>query len=154
MFGWSLPVQVFHPGCSQERVFEDTRHLVQSAVDGYNVCIFAYGQTGAFRCGMACACDNCCSPTRVVRDLGSKRREMLKILDNRRATSRSHSAPCSVPMQEFSSTQPSLQSWSIPLDNNLCHPGSGKTFTIYGSEKEPGLTPRGVAELFKVCGVL
>ncbi len=35
--------QVFHPGCSQEQVFEDTRHLVQSAVDGYNVCIFAYG---------------------------------------------------------------------------------------------------------------
>lgn len=29
------------------QVFEDTRHLVQSAVDGYNVCIFAYGQTGA-----------------------------------------------------------------------------------------------------------
>ncbi len=27
-------------------MFEDTRHLVQSAVDGYNVCIFAYGQTG------------------------------------------------------------------------------------------------------------
>ena len=29
------------------QVFEDTRHLVQSAVDGYNVCIFAYGQTGS-----------------------------------------------------------------------------------------------------------
>ena len=25
------------------QVFQDTRHLVQSAVDGYNVCIFAYG---------------------------------------------------------------------------------------------------------------
>ncbi|KAA8547628.1 hypothetical protein F0562_004057 [Nyssa sinensis] len=30
-----------------EDVFEDTRYLVQSAVDGYNVCIFAYGQTGS-----------------------------------------------------------------------------------------------------------
>ena len=29
------------------QVFEDTRHLVQSAVDGFNVCIFAYGQTGS-----------------------------------------------------------------------------------------------------------
>ena len=29
------------------QVFEDTKHLVQSAVDGYNVCIFAYGQTGS-----------------------------------------------------------------------------------------------------------
>ena len=29
------------------QVFVDTKHLVQSAVDGYNVCIFAYGQTGS-----------------------------------------------------------------------------------------------------------
>ncbi|MEW5314403.1 MAG: hypothetical protein WDW38_005908 [Sanguina aurantia] len=65
--------QVFNPADNQDKVFEDTRHLVQSAVDGYNVCIFAYGQTG-----------------------------------------------------------------------------SGKTFTIYGTEKEPGLTPRGVRELFKI----
>ena len=26
---------------------EDTKYLVQSAMDGYNVCIFAYGQTGS-----------------------------------------------------------------------------------------------------------
>uniref|UniRef100_A0A7S0R8D5 Kinesin-like protein n=1 Tax=Pyramimonas obovata TaxID=1411642 RepID=A0A7S0R8D5_9CHLO len=32
---------------TQDAVFEDTRYLVQSAVDGYNVCIFAYGQTGS-----------------------------------------------------------------------------------------------------------
>jgi hypothetical protein len=32
---------------TQEDVFEDCRALVQSAVDGYNVTIFAYGQTGA-----------------------------------------------------------------------------------------------------------
>ena len=38
---------VFHPGQSQDNVFEDTKHLVQSAIDGYNVCIFAYGQTGS-----------------------------------------------------------------------------------------------------------
>lgn len=37
---------VFNPG-SQEEVFEDCRDLVQSAVDGHNVTIFAYGQTGA-----------------------------------------------------------------------------------------------------------
>lgn len=37
-------LQVFVPGVSQEQVFEDTKHLVQSAVDGFNVCIFAYGQ--------------------------------------------------------------------------------------------------------------
>lgn len=64
---------VFDAAASQEEVFEDTKYLVQSAVDGYNVCIFAYGQTG-----------------------------------------------------------------------------SGKTFTIYGSESNPGLTPRAITELFKV----
>eukprot|EP00929_Paragymnodinium_shiwhaense_P115933 TRINITY_DN8509_c0_g4_i1.p1 TRINITY_DN8509_c0_g4~~TRINITY_DN8509_c0_g4_i1.p1 ORF type:complete len:1229 (+),score=336.65 TRINITY_DN8509_c0_g4_i1:129-3689(+) len=37
---------VFMPG-TQEEVFNDCRDLVQSAVDGYNVTIFAYGQTGA-----------------------------------------------------------------------------------------------------------
>jgi len=37
---------VFTPG-SQDEVFEDCRDLVQSAVDGYNVTMFAYGQTGA-----------------------------------------------------------------------------------------------------------
>ncbi|XP_058069512.1 kinesin-like protein KIN-14I isoform X2 [Magnolia sinica] len=65
--------RVFDGAASQEDVFEDTKYLVQSAVDGYNVCIFAYGQTG-----------------------------------------------------------------------------SGKTFTIYGSESNPGLTPRATAELFRI----
>jgi len=37
---------VFTPG-TQEEVFEDCRDLVQSAADGYNVTLFAYGQTGA-----------------------------------------------------------------------------------------------------------
>ncbi|CAA0821062.1 Kinesin-like calmodulin-binding protein [Striga hermonthica] len=65
--------RVFDGQASQEDVFEDTKYLVQSAVDGYNVCIFAYGQTG-----------------------------------------------------------------------------SGKTFTIYGSESNPGLTPRAISELFRI----
>jgi hypothetical protein len=39
--------RVFPPDCSQQEVFEDTQHLIQSAVDGYNVCVFAYGQTGS-----------------------------------------------------------------------------------------------------------
>ncbi|XP_022859795.1 kinesin-like protein KIN-14E [Olea europaea var. sylvestris] len=64
---------VFDGAATQEDIFEDTKYLVQSAVDGYNVCIFAYGQTG-----------------------------------------------------------------------------SGKTFTIYGSESNPGLTPRAISELFRI----
>lgn len=34
-------------GNSQVDVFKDTKHLIMSVIDGYNVCIFAYGQTGA-----------------------------------------------------------------------------------------------------------
>ncbi|CAI5998428.1 unnamed protein product [Closterium sp. NIES-65] len=39
--------RVFDHTATQEAVFEDTRYLIQSAIDGYNVCIFAYGQTGS-----------------------------------------------------------------------------------------------------------
>mmetsp|Transcript_29919 Transcript_29919/g.69186 ORF Transcript_29919/g.69186 Transcript_29919/m.69186 type:complete len:1476 (-) Transcript_29919:369-4796(-) len=39
--------ECFQPGGAQAAVCEPTLHLVQSAVDGYNVCIFAYGQTGS-----------------------------------------------------------------------------------------------------------
>lgn len=28
--------------------------------------------------------------------------------------------------------------------------GSGKTFTIYGNPADPGLTPRGISELFRI----
>jgi hypothetical protein len=38
---------MFGPTSTQAEVFADTKRLVQSAVDGFNVCIFAYGQTGA-----------------------------------------------------------------------------------------------------------
>ncbi len=37
---------VWNPG-NQATVFEDCRDLIQSSFDGYNVTIFAYGQTGA-----------------------------------------------------------------------------------------------------------
>jgi hypothetical protein len=36
---------------SQVDIFRDTKHLVMSVLDGFNVCIFAYGQTGAGKVG-------------------------------------------------------------------------------------------------------
>ncbi|MED6156592.1 hypothetical protein PIB30_015905 [Stylosanthes scabra] len=39
--------KVFSQAASQEEVFKDTQPLIRSVLDGYNVCIFAYGQTGA-----------------------------------------------------------------------------------------------------------
>ncbi|KAL4203122.1 hypothetical protein AMTRI_Chr01g102390 [Amborella trichopoda] len=38
--------KVFHPGTSQDEVFEEVEPVIKAALDGYNVCIFAYGQTG------------------------------------------------------------------------------------------------------------
>lgn len=39
--------KVFLPASSQDEVFAEVGPLVRSALDGHNVCVFAYGQTGA-----------------------------------------------------------------------------------------------------------
>lgn len=39
--------RVFGPESQNQEIFEEISQLVQSALDGYNVCIFCYGQTGA-----------------------------------------------------------------------------------------------------------
>jgi kinesin family protein C1 len=39
--------KVFGPCSSQELVFNEVSEFVQSALDGYHVCLFSYGQTGS-----------------------------------------------------------------------------------------------------------
>lgn len=38
---------IFPADSSQGDIFNEVKSFIQSAVDGENVCIFAYGQTGA-----------------------------------------------------------------------------------------------------------
>ncbi|KAJ4846191.1 hypothetical protein Tsubulata_049726 [Turnera subulata] len=38
--------RVFQPGSSQDEVFSEVEPVIKSVIDGYNACIFAYGQTG------------------------------------------------------------------------------------------------------------
>ena len=39
--------KVFAPSTGQDLVFEEVSEFVQSALDGYHVCLFSYGQTGS-----------------------------------------------------------------------------------------------------------
>lgn len=39
--------KVFPPSSGQELVFDEVSEFVQSALDGYHVCLFSYGQTGS-----------------------------------------------------------------------------------------------------------
>lgn len=51
-------------GNSQEQIFDDTKSLIQSAIDGFNVSMFAYGQTGGGKTyTMGLDCDNVSNDT-------------------------------------------------------------------------------------------
>ncbi|XP_067295928.1 uncharacterized protein [Pseudorasbora parva] len=39
--------KIFNTECTQEEVFMESSGLIQCAIDGFNVCIFAYGHTGS-----------------------------------------------------------------------------------------------------------
>ena len=38
---------VFGPSKKQADIYQEVQHLIQSYIDGHDVCIFSYGQTGS-----------------------------------------------------------------------------------------------------------
>merc|ERR1719330_865855 len=95
---------VFIPG-TQAQVFEDCRDLVQSAADGYNITIFAYGQTGAGKTytmyGPSIGTPLQCSPTSSPRRAWGVRRPcaISPVSSGHEASQPSSHAPsgCSTP---------------------------------------------------------
>mmetsp|Transcript_6264 Transcript_6264/g.15510 ORF Transcript_6264/g.15510 Transcript_6264/m.15510 type:complete len:905 (+) Transcript_6264:130-2844(+) len=70
--------KVFPPSAGQGIVFEEVSDFVQSALDGYHVCLFSYGQTGSGKTHTMQGCGN--GPMR-----GIIPRSVSKILDQARA---------------------------------------------------------------------
>lgn len=50
--------KVFPPSAGQELVFNEVSDFVQSALDGYHVCLFSYGQTGSGKTHTMQGCGN------------------------------------------------------------------------------------------------
>jgi len=70
--------KVFPPSAGQEFVFDEVSDFIQSALDGYHVCLFSYGQTGSGKTHTMQGCGN--GPMR-----GIIPRAVSKILDQARA---------------------------------------------------------------------
>ena len=65
--------QVFACDSTQEKVYAEIADLVVSVLDGYNVCIFAYGQTGLGSASFACHTPSTLSTHRLGQDLHHER---------------------------------------------------------------------------------
>ena len=70
--------KVFPPSAGQEVVFDEVSDFIQSALDGYHVCLFSYGQTGSGKTHTMQGCGN--GPMR-----GIIPRSVSKVLDQARA---------------------------------------------------------------------
>ncbi|KAI5300963.1 kinesin-like nuclear fusion protein [Ascosphaera pollenicola] len=67
--------RVFGPAATNEAIFEEISQLVQSALDGYNVCIFCYGQTGSGKTYTMGSADDGMIP-RAVRQIFTTKQEL------------------------------------------------------------------------------
>ncbi|KAI5287331.1 kinesin-like nuclear fusion protein [Ascosphaera acerosa] len=69
--------RVFGPAATNAVVFDEISQLVQSALDGFNVCIFCYGQTGSGKTYTMGSTDDGMIP-RAVRQIFSAREELAE----------------------------------------------------------------------------
>lgn len=68
--------RVFTPQIHNEEIFGEISQLVQSALDGYNVCIFCYGQTGSGKTFTMSSADGMIPrATKMIYDTVNKLRE-------------------------------------------------------------------------------
>ena len=126
--------RVFGPESSQEAVFEDVAQLTTSALDGYNVCIFAYGQTGAHFIRVLIFFKVCLGFFLTFPHLHKGNAGHLPAWED---------------WEGFHACQrPALQGNQCGL---ACGAGAGKTYTMEGTKADPGICYRTMRELFR-CG--
>ncbi|XP_078424213.1 uncharacterized protein LOC144696598 [Cetorhinus maximus] len=70
--------KVYPPTATQEQVFEGTRPIIASCIDGYNICIIAYGQTGSGKTYTLMGNED--NPGMTIRSI----RELLRICQERK----------------------------------------------------------------------
>ncbi|KAF8111237.1 hypothetical protein N665_0076s0224 [Sinapis alba] len=135
---------VFGPNASQADVFEDTAPFATSVIDGYNVCIFAYGQTGTGKTfTMEGTPDNRGVNYRTLKNLF----EIMKERENR------YSYEISVSVLEVYNEQ--IRDLLVPASQNA---SAAKRFEIRqvneGSNHVPGLVEARVSTIEEVWDVL
>ncbi|KAH0919994.1 hypothetical protein HID58_027654 [Brassica napus] len=135
---------VFGPNASQADVFEDTAPFATSVIDGYNVCIFAYGQTGTGKTfTMEGTQDNRGVNYRTLKNLF----EIMKERENR------YSYEISVSVLEVYNEQ--IRDLLVPASQNA---SAAKRFEIRqvneGSHHVPGLVEARVSTMEEVWDVL
>ncbi|KAH0875719.1 hypothetical protein HID58_073081 [Brassica napus] len=135
---------VFGPNASQADVFEDTAPFATSVIDGYNVCIFAYGQTGTGKTfTMEGTPDNRGVNYRTLKNLF----EIMKERENR------YSYEISVSVLEVYNEQ--IRDLLVPASQNA---SAAKRFEIRqvseGNHHVPGLVEARVSTMEEVWDVL
>ncbi|KAJ0241049.1 Kinesin-like protein KIN-14Q [Hirschfeldia incana] len=135
---------VFGPNASQADVFEDTAPFATSVIDGYNVCIFAYGQTGTGKTfTMEGTPDNRGVNYRTLKNLF----EIMKERENR------YSYEISVSVLEVYNEQ--IRDLLVPATQNA---SAAKRFEIRqvseGNHHVPGLVEARVTSIEEVWDVL